>query len=111
MSHCIIADGHKCNSYLQAAKVLGCSQNAITNAVRANRRSIKGKVFWFEGEEEQPPVLGKSGTPCIVDDTRYESVGIAARTLNSKPSALRLALNMKDTFKGHSISWVEEEEL
>jgi len=101
--------GYKCRSYTEAAKILKCSVFAITKAVERNRRSIKGKAFWFEGEEEPDIALGKEGRACIIDGIRYESVGIGARQVESKACALRLALNTKDTFKGHSIEWVDEE--
>jgi len=101
--------GYKCRSYTEAAKILKCSVYAITQAVNSGRRIIKGKKFWFEGEQEPEMTLGLPGRPCIVDGIRYESVGIAARVVKSKPCALRLALNIKDTFKGHSIEWVDEE--
>jgi hypothetical protein len=104
----IIANGYECETYTRAAKILGCSVYAITQAVNRGRRVIKGKKFWFEGEQEPEMTLGLPGRPCIVDGVRYESVGIAARVVKSKPCALRLALNTKDMFKGYSVSWVDD---
>jgi len=101
--------GYKCETYRAASKILNCSFQAVTQAIKYNRRIINGKPFWFEGEERPAPRLGRSGRPCLIDNVRYESVGIAARVVGSKPCALKLALETKDTFKGHSIAWVDEE--
>lgn len=92
-------------SYSSAAKHVPCSVFAFTQAVKRGNRHIKGKRFWFDGEEVPPIYLGRIGKRCIIDGVIYTSVGAAAKLLGSKPCALKLALDIKTSFKGHRISW------
>jgi hypothetical protein len=110
MMNKIIIEGEIFPSYSAAARYIPCSKNAIALAIKRNKRCIKGKRFWFEGESVPVIDPGRTGLRCIVDGIEYKSVGKAARVVGSRPCALRLALNMKQTFKGHSIAWADEVE-
>jgi NUMOD1 domain len=109
----IIAMGIECKSYRSAARILGCSDRTVVSAVKHNRRSIKGKAFWFSGEEPAKAIKGRLGRPgrhCIIDGIEYDSIGDAVKKLGFNKRSLRAALDMRDHYKGHSVNWVYEEE-
>jgi hypothetical protein len=45
---------------------------------------------------------------CIIDDVLYNSVAQASREHGLIDTSLCHALDVKETFKGHSISWADE---
>lgn len=109
----IIAMGIECKSYVEAAKILGCSPDSIWQAVNKNRRDIHGKPFWFPGEMETIPIKrwqGPKARHCIIDGIEYESIRGATEELHLNKRSLRAALDMRDFYKGLSVSWVDREE-
>ena len=116
----IIAMGIRCKSYAGASRVLGCTKDAVSHAVRTNRRSIKGKPFWFPWEKapEKPkpatPKIkrrpGRKGRHCIIDDIEYDSIQDAYLQLGFNKQSLRSALDTRDYYKGHSIMWANQED-
>lgn len=103
-----LVDGKTC-TMSQAKDIIGCSGSGIYEAIAKKRYIIKGHPVSFNDDPHKPAPIRAYSKPCIVDDVWYKSASDAARHYGFIPTSFCLALGMRDMFKGHSISWADEE--
>ena len=109
MTTSVYVDGHPFASYRDAASFIGCVSSAISYAISSKRYNVKGHIVYPENVDidKVKSIYAKRGTKVFVDNYVYESIASAARALGSQPCALRLALETKNSFKGHKIGRID----
>ena len=97
------------STVIEAAAIIGCTPSAIYDAIRGKRFYVANySVCWADNIK---PVNKKRNhyKACLIDGDYFKSVAIAARHYGFIVESLCHALDMHETFKGHSIAWAEEE--